>query len=117
MQKEYERRGLSGVDFSLLCREARRDFGEVVKKIQALPKNEDGKKLYGNRDFYLGLCERLLLSVLADSDVRDTVDFTENRVTDTGMSEKEIKKTWEHGLRNLKKSCRECRAVMRRNQY
>ena len=101
MQKEYEKRALSGVDFSLLCREARRDFGEVVKKIQALPKSADGKKLYGNRDFYLGLCERLLLSVLADGDVRDTVDFTENRVTDTGMSEEEIKKIWERGLRNL----------------
>lgn len=101
MRKEYERRGLPWEDFSVFCQEARKDLGNVVRKVQAMPKDRNGKKVYGNRDFYLGLCERLLLSVLADADVRDTVDFTENKITSTGFSNSQMQEIWKKGLENL----------------
>ena len=75
------------------------------QEVQLFAKNNNG--LYGNRNFYLGMLERLLFSSLMDADWRDTADFMENRKTDTGMSQDEIQKVWEYGIITLENKLNE----------
>lgn len=80
---------------------AQKDLNLLVRRIVQLSDSGDRAGKYGNRDFYLGMCERILFSSLIDADWRDTADFMDNRVTASGMKEEEIQQFWETGIRNL----------------
>ena len=90
-----------------LCQEAREDLNKVLRQIKELTDSEKRKEQYGNKNFYLGMCERLLFSVLADADVRDTVDFTENKITDKGFSNQDMQQVWIQAKKSLEKRLEE----------
>ena len=96
--------GLSEEKMKALCGQAGRELKSLLEQIKRLPYDENRQRVYGNASFYLGMCERLLFSALADADVRDTVDFLENRKTSTGMSEEELHQVWKSGLENLERN-------------
>ncbi len=96
--------GLSEEKMKVLCGQAGRELKPLLEQIKRLPYDENRQRVYGNASFYLGMCERLLFSALADADVRDTVDFLENRKTSTGMSEEELHQVWKSGLENLERN-------------
>lgn len=52
-----------------------KDFERIIKKIRAL--TDDNFYLYGSKHFYLGMYERVLLSLLIDADRTDTSRFAQ----------------------------------------
>lgn len=91
------------VDMKESCREAKRGINSLTKKLLELFGDGSGKYVFGDPNFYVGMCERMLFSCLMDADWRDTADFMAKRVTTTGMSDEEIQKVWEKGICNLEK--------------
>lgn len=89
------------VDMAERCREAKRDINRMASCLKELGRNGEGKYVYGHPDFYLGLCERMLLSCLMDADWRNTADFMADCPTDTGPSDREMQEIWKAGIRNL----------------
>ena len=62
---------LSIVSRSRGCKDAKRELIRLTNEIIAFSKD----KTYGSAWFYIGMCERMLLSCLIDADWRDTSDF------------------------------------------
>lgn len=102
IQKRYEQ-VMPEENMKNLCCKASEDIKCLLGKIVSMLSLEEWKGQYGNKNFYLGMCERLLFSVLADADVRDTVDFVENRKTELGLSNLEMNKIWEQAEKSLEK--------------
>lgn len=96
--------GLSEEEMKALCEQARQELRLLMDQVKRLPFDEKRQRVYGNASFYMGMCERLLFSALADADVRDTVDFLENQKTTTGMSEEELQQVWKSSLDNLERN-------------
>lgn len=90
-------------DIAALCLEAKRDINRLLKRIQQLSMDGSGKYVFGSPDFYVGMCERMLLSCLMDADWRNTADFMAGRVTTTGLSDEEILTFWDKGIWNIEK--------------
>lgn len=82
---------------------ARTDLDELVKHIIGLAKMGGKTNLYGNRQFFLGMCERMLFSSLIDGDFRDTADFMNQQETYSCLKEEQLQKIWEQGIQNLEK--------------
>lgn len=85
------------------CRAAKREINELTRKLLNLSMDENKKRVFGDPNFYVGMCERMLFSCLMDADWRDTADFMANRVTTVGMNDKEIQTVWEKGISSLEK--------------
>lgn len=88
-------------DMAVLCREAKRDMNELTRKIMDFSKGDDGKYRFGQPEFYLGLCVRMLLSCLVDADWRDTADFMAGVESAACMCQEEAERVWEQGIYNL----------------
>ena len=82
-------------------KEASEDIQKLTKKIFSLAGLGEKKNQYGNKQFYLGMCERMLFSCLMDGDFRDTADFMNDQRTFTGPSEQELGKIWQEGIVKL----------------
>lgn len=89
------------VDMEKCCKDAKRDLIQLINQIQEFSKKEAGKYLYGPVTFYIGMCERMLLSCLIDADWRDTSDFMAGRETLAGMTETDMQAVWSEGIRHL----------------
>ncbi len=61
-----------------------------------LSQSEEGK--YGDREFFLGMYERLLLSVLIDSDWSDAAGFSEEQPLPERLSEKDTLAVWNRAI-------------------
>lgn len=70
-------------EVAALCQNAARELQEeiITPILVFLKKNimENENRLYGSRDFYMGMYVRLLLSVLIDSDRIDTAEYMNGR--------------------------------------
>lgn len=73
--KEYFYQAVEPLEFEKRCAGAREESKLIPKRIKDIMKSWDNPQLYGNRDFFLGMYERILLSLLIDADRRDTEDF------------------------------------------
>ena len=101
--KDIWEQEMSDESMETLFQEAADDLNKILRQIKDLINRAERKEQYGDKNFYLGMCERLLFSVLADADVRDTVDFTENKITDKGFSNQDIQQVWIQAKKNLEK--------------
>ena len=59
--------------------------------------NVHGKQ-YGHSSFYLGMYERLLISILIDNDWKDTASFFDGVALPKQMAEKETQEIWEKSV-------------------
>ena len=84
-------------------KKARTDLDELGKQIFTLAKMGGKTNLYGNKQFFLGMCERMLFSSLIDGDFRDTADFMNNQETFSAFNEQQLQQIWEQGIQNLEK--------------
>ncbi len=75
---------------------ARKDVNCILKQIKEVM--ELHGKEYGHPYFYLGMYERLLLSVLIDNDWVDTASFFNNTPLPVRSEKKEIKKVWKKSI-------------------
>ena len=57
-----------------------------------------GKRNCGSRDFYLGMFERLALSVLIDSDWTDTACFCQGETHPERISKERIQEIWKEAI-------------------
>lgn len=103
--------GLTTEEMKTLFGQARQDMVSLVNELKKLSVDDDGRHPYGNVHFYLGMCQRLLFSVLADADVRDTVDFMENRKTEKRVTDEEMRAVWKEGLDHLERKLEELKTV------
>lgn len=79
---------------------AKADAEQIKKKIVSVTK-ESGDNVKGNVRFYLGMYQRLLLSLLIDSDWSDTASFSEDIPLPERFSTKETQKVWKQSINNF----------------
>ena len=85
-------------DLPELCRKAKADIAELKERLNQLLNGPERKMQYGSIHFYLGMCERMLVSLLGDADVMDTVAFERNEGRDRGLSDEENGQIWKDAL-------------------
>lgn len=88
-------------DISELCRAGKAEVKQLAEHLKQLVTNRESKNKYGSIHFYLGMCERMLLSLLGDADVTDTVAFQQNEDRKNGLSDEEIHQIWREALTHL----------------
>lgn len=91
-----QRRYFEIVDKNLLIKyigAAHADLQMILRKIDYFVRSA-GEKKCGGRDFYLGMYERLGLSVLIDSDWSDTACFCQGEPHPKRISEERIQEIW-----------------------
>lgn len=88
----------------------------LIYKIKNRMQSWDSRYNYGNRDFFLGMYERVLMSLLQDADRRDTEDFMNDVNIQTYEKEKS-KEIWKICLENLEKKVAGFRDTAGINSY
>ena len=73
------------------------DLQKILKQIDDFIKNARGKNC-GSREFYLGMFERLALSVLIDSDWTDTACFYKGETHPERISAEKTQKIWKDAI-------------------
>lgn len=76
---------------------AHTDLQTILKQIEDFVKRT-GKRNCGDRAFYLGMFERMTLSVLIDSDWTDTACFCKGELHPERISEKDTQKIWKESI-------------------
>ena len=76
---------------------AQADLTNICKQIDDFVRCSGGKDC-GSRDFYLGMFERLTLSVLIDSDWTDTACFCQNEPWPERITEKRTQEIWQESI-------------------
>lgn len=69
------------------------ELTEIMKKINNLVRQQEKK--YGGKDFYIGMCQRMLMSLLIDADRTDTACFMDKRELPQCKTDKELKNMWQ----------------------
>ena len=80
----------------LLLQKAHKDMQALIRQINTLFANKNSK--FGSAEFYMGLYERLILSVLIDSDWSDTASAMNGEKLPERMTEAETVIAWEEML-------------------
>lgn len=89
------------IDLKYYWKDAKADIDQLGKHIIALSQRGEKVGQYGNKYFFLGMCERMLLSSLMDGDFRDTADFMKNVQTSSELYEQDWNCIWDKGIQNL----------------
>ena len=92
---------------SVLCKEAREDVTTLFQQLNDRFKREGKLHLYGPVSFYQGMCERMLLSLLGDADVTDTVIFEKGNSRNIGLSDENIQRIWKAASKHLEQKLQE----------
>lgn len=100
-------------DLPELCRKAKADIAELTERLNQLLNGPERKNQYGSIHFYLGMCERMLVSLLGDADVMDTVAFERNEGRDRGLSDEENGQIWKEALAHLEQKLAKMKADQR----
>ena len=103
--KEIEERYFQIVDkkgFIELLLAAHADMKKIIAQLKAFVDGQKDKKC-GSKEFYLGMYERLLLSVLIDSDWTDAACFSQGEVPSGRIPEKRVQKIWEEAIAHFEK--------------
>lgn len=80
---------------------AHHEVKKIQQDIKAMTVRYGEKGKYGNTDFFLGMYERLLISVLIDSDWTDSASFSEDRTLPERMTKEQIKGIWAEMILNF----------------
>lgn len=83
------------------CRKAAESASFIKQKIIKFEKKADHSFTYGHREFFLGMYERLLLSLLIEGDRSDTASFMQGKKKERIPTEQEMGALWEECLVNL----------------
>lgn len=100
------------------CCEARKDLAGLLENIKKFVRLNNGKKdLYGNRDFFLGLYERTILSLLIDADRTDTACFMQQKELPAVKTEEEIQDIWDKSILFLEDYINNLKTTSRLDEY
>lgn len=89
------------IDLQEYWNKAKNDLDELGEQIFALADKGEKTNQYGNKQFFLGMCERMLCSCLIDGDFRDTADFMNGQQTVSGLKDQKLLQAWDQGIQNL----------------
>ena len=79
---------------------AHKDLQSILRKIEFFVHNTSGNNC-GSKEFYLGMFERMALSILMDSDWIDTACFWQGDMHPVRISEERMKKIWEVSIEHF----------------
>lgn len=96
---------------------AKADLDRLKEQIFDLAQRGETKNKYGSKQFFLGMCERMLFSGLMDGDIRDTVDFSNGRKSSAVLNESELQRIWDQGIRNVEKKIESLGTESEINRY
>lgn len=82
---------------------AHKDVQEIYQNIKEMTGRDGVEGKYGDLEFFLGMYERLLLSVLIDSDWSDTASFSDNVPLPERISEEQTQIIWDRMIINFEK--------------
>lgn len=82
-----------------LIKTAHEDGKKLRKQVKEAMENTDGK--YGDEGFYIGMFERLLLSLLIDSDWTDTASFYNDVPLPERKTETDMQWIWKKAIQNF----------------
>lgn len=88
------------------CRLVDESGNSIKKKILEFEKSSDNGPAYGHREFFLGMYERILLSLVIEGDRTDTASFMQGRKRERISTDEEMKVIWEACIVNLEKHIR-----------
>ena len=88
-------------DIKKLALESCKGLREEYKNINSFVNKENDLDVLGSRDFYEGMYERLMLSVLIDSDWSDTASFSDDELLSKKISQDELDDIWESCIMNF----------------
>ena len=97
-------------DMQELCRDAKADITELAGHLKEILKAKENKNGYGSIHFYLGMCERMLLSCLGDADVTDTMAFERNEDGKRSLCDEEIQQIWLEALEHFEEKLQKIEA-------
>lgn len=88
------------------CKLAADSANILKKKIMEFDKSSGGNSVYGSREFFLGMYERLLLSLLIEGDRTDTASFMQGKEIEQLPTQEERTHLWEVCIVNLEEHLR-----------
>lgn len=109
-----------------------KEIGQREIQHRCLSAKEEGKQLrnhllstlksweqtcYGKLDFYMGMYQRLLCSLLIDADRRNTEDFASSKITEPPLSDNEIQDIWKICQENVERKISEFKDYTGINEY
>lgn len=92
-----------------------KDFQRMIGKIRAL--TDKNSYLYGSLNFYLGMYERVLLSLLIDADRTDTARFHQQLPPFVPPEKEKLDAIWESCIREIEAHLGEFKHKSTLNQY
>ncbi|MCI8786999.1 MAG: CRISPR-associated helicase Cas3' [Eubacterium sp.] len=90
-------------DLLKLAQAAHRDCKLLFEHVKKVVQSQGGRDEFGNIEFYLGMYERLLLSLLIDSDWSDSADFSEDAPIEERGCGKSVKEIWEASIKHFER--------------
>lgn len=83
------------------CKQAVKSVNDLKEKIKKFDKEAGGHSVYGSREFFLGLYERLLLSLLIEGDRTNTASFMQENNVENLLNNEELNLLWKECILNL----------------
>ena len=83
------------------CSQAKESVNIVKQRIVDFDRNTGGHSVYGTHDFFLGMYERLLLSLLIEGDRTDTATFMQGKTVEKRTTEEKMGLLWKECISNL----------------
>lgn len=83
------------------CKEAVDAVAEIKNKIVEFDRAAGGHSIYGSREYFLGMYERLLISLLVEGDRTDTASFMQEKNIENIPDNNEMKLLWDECVLHL----------------
>ena len=91
-------------EFQKVCQNAEYDVKQLLENIKLFCENKGkGSRQYGNRNFYLGMYERVLFSLLIDADRTDTACFVQKRMLPIINDMEDTHRLWQQCIKYFEK--------------
>lgn len=84
-----------------ICRKASEHTEKIKQLIRDFEKSGGSGKIYGDKQFYLGMYERVIQSLLIDGDWTDTACFMKGKAIHVKNRKQFIKDVWVKSIQNL----------------
>lgn len=85
------------------CAQAKQEVENLKQQIKDMVKVGGKERIYGSRDFFLGLYERMLLSILLDGDWTDAAAFNQHREITFRKKPEDMLDIWNTSLEHFEK--------------
>ena len=107
-KEDLEKRGLI----------AKQEVAGIIQEILGFIRIKNlSKNMYGNRDFFLGMYERTIMSLLVDADRTDTACFMEQRELPAPKSDEMMQDIWGKCITYLEQYLKSMKSESRLDEY